>query len=155
VDRAVHPVHGSTVHRPFKTKGYLIWAIRAESDGPARARAMGGGDDAGERRRAAEARRREPWTALPAIISTTGWGNLLRGRLRTWPWGQWERLGLTGGQHRTGAARSLRRARGGNVVREKKRNWVGDFTYHAQRMTAGQRVERRRQRGKLVLERVC
>jgi hypothetical protein len=30
-------------------------------------------------------------------------------------------------------------------MREKKRNWAGDFADHAQRMTAGQRVERRRQ----------
>jgi hypothetical protein len=28
-------------------------------------------------------------------------------------------------------------------MREKKRNWAGDFAYHAQGMTTGQRVERR------------
>jgi hypothetical protein len=72
VDRTVRPVHGSTVDRPFKTKGYAIRAARARSDGPGRVQAMGGGDVAGERRRAAGARRRWPWTALPATSPTTG-----------------------------------------------------------------------------------
>jgi hypothetical protein len=39
----VHPVHGSTVDRPFKTKGYVIRAARARSDGPGRVRAGCGG----------------------------------------------------------------------------------------------------------------
>jgi hypothetical protein len=33
VDRAVHPVHGSTVDRPFKTKGYAIPSTHRRSDG--------------------------------------------------------------------------------------------------------------------------
>jgi hypothetical protein len=79
----VGAVHKPTVDRSLNAKGYAILAIRERSNGPGRVQAMGGGDDAGDRRRAAGARRRWPWTALPAIISTTGWGNLLRGCLRT------------------------------------------------------------------------
>jgi hypothetical protein len=68
----VRPVHGSTVDRPFKTKGYVIMAARARSNGPGRVQAMGGGEVAGERRRAAEARRRWLWPAIPATSTTTG-----------------------------------------------------------------------------------
>jgi hypothetical protein len=72
VDRAVLPVHGSTVDRPFKTKGYAIRAIRARSDGPGRSRAGCGGEHAGVRRRAAGACRRCAWAAFPATNTTTG-----------------------------------------------------------------------------------
>jgi hypothetical protein len=41
--------HGSTVDRPFKTKGYAIRAVRARSKGPARTRAGCSGDVAGDR----------------------------------------------------------------------------------------------------------
>jgi hypothetical protein len=46
VDHAVHPVHGSTVDRPFKTKRYAIRAARSRSDGPGRERAGCGGGQA-------------------------------------------------------------------------------------------------------------
>jgi hypothetical protein len=72
MDRTVRPVHGSTVDRPLKTKGYAIRAARARSDGPGRMQAMGGGDVAGERRRAAGARQRWLWLAIPATSTTTG-----------------------------------------------------------------------------------
>jgi hypothetical protein len=39
------------------------------------------------------------------------------------------RSGLTGGRHRKGAARPLRRARGGAAVREMKGNWEGVFAH--------------------------
>jgi hypothetical protein len=108
VDRTVRSVHGSTVDRPFKTKGYAILAIRTRSNGPGRMQAMGGGDVAGEQRRAAGARRCWPWPAFPATSTTTGWCKMMRGRLRTCSWGLWGLLCLTGGRHRTGAERPLR-----------------------------------------------
>jgi hypothetical protein len=82
VDRTVRPVHGSTVDRPLKTKGYAIQSVRARSNGPGRTQAMGGGDVAGERRRATEARRRWPWTVFQATSPTTGGCKMMRGRLR-------------------------------------------------------------------------
>jgi hypothetical protein len=66
----VRLVHGSTVDRPFQTKGYVIRAARARSDGPECVHAMGGGGVVGERRRAAGARRRWRWTVLPATSPT-------------------------------------------------------------------------------------
>jgi hypothetical protein len=54
--------------------------------------------------------------------------------------------GLTGGRHRKGAARLLRRARGGDAACKLKGNWVGVFAHRAQRKKAGSRAERRRQR---------
>jgi hypothetical protein len=51
---------------------------------------------------------------------------MTRGCLRTCSWGLWERSGLTGGQHRKGAARLLRRARGDATEREKEGSWVGE-----------------------------
>jgi hypothetical protein len=68
----VRLVHGSTVDRPLKTKGYAIQSVRARSNGPGRTQVMGSGDIAGERRRATEVRRRWPWTAFPATSPTTG-----------------------------------------------------------------------------------
>jgi hypothetical protein len=58
VDRAVHPVHGSTEDR---TKGYppdLIRTVCERSHGPKRARARNGGARAGDRGGAAALRRR-------------------------------------------------------------------------------------------------
>jgi hypothetical protein len=58
VDPAMGAVHKPTVDRPLNAKRYAILAIRARSNGPGRVQAMGGGDVAEERRRAAGARRR-------------------------------------------------------------------------------------------------
>jgi hypothetical protein len=58
VDRAVHPVHGSTVDR---TKGYapdLISTVRERSHGPRRVRARNGSARAGDRGGAAVLHRR-------------------------------------------------------------------------------------------------
>jgi hypothetical protein len=75
---------------------------------------------------------------------------MMRGSLRTCSWVLRARLGLTGGRHREGAARLLRRARGNVTEREKEGNWAGNFAHHAQGMMTGQRVERRRQQGGLA-----
>jgi hypothetical protein len=146
----VGAVHGSTVDQPLKSKGYAIPAVCARSNGPGRVQAARGGDDAGERRRAAGARRREPSTALLATTLTTGRRKMMRGSLRTCSRVLRARLSLTGGRHREGAARLLRRARGDATGREKEENWAGKFAYHAQEMVTGQRVERRRQQGGLA-----
>jgi hypothetical protein len=98
----------------------------------------------------AGARRREPSMALLATIVTTGRRKMMRGSLRTCSWDLRARLGLTGGRHREGAARLLRRARGEATGREKEENWAGEFAYHAQGMVTGRRVERRRQQGGLA-----
>jgi hypothetical protein len=72
VDRAVSSAHGSTVDRPFKTKGYVIRVVRARSKGPRRARAGCGGDVAGDRGGAAVPRREfadAPYPAAQGAIS--------------------------------------------------------------------------------------
>jgi hypothetical protein len=76
-------VHGSTVDRPLKTKGYVISAVHARSHGPGLLQATGGGEHAGVRRRAAGARRRCPWVAFPATIPPTNRCKMKRGHLRT------------------------------------------------------------------------
>jgi hypothetical protein len=114
-----------------------------------RAAAMTPGTGAA-RRRAAGARRREPSTALRATTLTMGWRKMMWGSLRTCSWALQARLGFTGGRHREGAARLLRRARGEATGRDKEENWAGSFAYHAQEMRTGQRVERRRQQGGLA-----
>jgi hypothetical protein len=60
----VSSAHGSTVDRFLNAKGYAISTVRGRSKGSGRAQAKGGGDVAGEWRRAAGARRRCPWAAL-------------------------------------------------------------------------------------------
>jgi hypothetical protein len=75
---------------------------------------------------------------------------MMRGSLRTCSWDLRARLGLTGGRHREGAARLLRRARGDATECEKEENWARYSAYHAQGMTTGPRVERRRQQGGLA-----
>jgi hypothetical protein len=137
VDRIVHTVHGSTVDRPFKTKGYLIWAVHCGSKGPGRARAGAAAttpESGGARRELTGASPR--WCSRPSFRPRVGatccagacaHDHGVRGNDWASPAASTVR----------GAARSLRRARGGNAVREKKRNWAGDNAYHAQRMTAG------------------
>jgi plasmid stabilization system protein ParE len=55
-------------------------------------------------------------------------------------------MGLTGGRHRKGAARLLRRARGDDAARKLEGNWAGVFANLVRRKKAGSRAERRRQR---------
>jgi hypothetical protein len=100
--------------------------------------------------RAAGARRRELSTALLATTLTMGRRKMMRGNLRTCSRVLRARLGLTGGRHREGAARLLRRARGDATGRDKEGNWAGRFAYHAQEMRTGQWVEKRRQQGGLA-----
>jgi hypothetical protein len=83
VDRAVRPVHGSTVERPLKYEGVRDLNRPREIQSPGRTQAKGGGDAAGEWRRSTGARRRWPWTAFPATVPTTSWCKTKRGRLRT------------------------------------------------------------------------
>jgi hypothetical protein len=130
---------------PLKRKGYLIWAVRARSDGPGHARAgatastpeCGGarqglaGASPGRRSRPSSRPRLEQNAARALAHVTKGSGG---------------RSGLTCGRHRKGAARPLRRARGDAVVREIKGNWAGGFAHCVQRKKAGSRAERRRQR---------
>jgi hypothetical protein len=125
----VHPVHGSTVDRPFKTKGYVIRAARARSDGPGRVRAGCGGDVAGVRRRAAGVRRRWPWTALPATNPTSSWCKTMWGCLRTRQGGLWGQLCLPGGRHRKGAERPLRRACGCAAMHDRKGKRAGKIAH--------------------------
>jgi hypothetical protein len=61
------------------------------------------------------------------------------------------RSGLTGGRHRKGAARLLRRARGGAAVHEIKGNWAGVFAHRVQRKKAGSKMKRRRRWGSLAM----
>jgi hypothetical protein len=68
----VHPVHGSTMYRPFKTKGYAIRVVRARSKGRGRARAGCGGDVAGDRGGAVVSRQEfagAPYLAAQGAIS--------------------------------------------------------------------------------------
>jgi hypothetical protein len=72
VDRAVSSAHGSTVDRPFKTKGYAIRAVHARSKGPGRVRAGCSGDVAGDKGGAAVPRQEfagAPYLAAQGAIS--------------------------------------------------------------------------------------
>jgi hypothetical protein len=53
---------------------------------------------------------------------------------------------LTGGRHRKGAARLLRRARGGAAVRERKENWAGVIAHSATVKQASSKTKRIQQR---------
>jgi hypothetical protein len=73
---------------------------------------------------------------------------MTRGRLRTCSWGLWGLSCLTGGWHRKGAERPLRRARGHAAVHEEEGNWAGKVAHSSRVKRASSKTKRiQQQRG--------
>jgi hypothetical protein len=142
----VRPVHGSTVDRSFKMKGYVIQVIRARSNGPGRVRAGCGGGVAGERRRVTGARRRWPWLAIPATSTTKG-SSKCRGdvcaRVRGVYGGYCASPAAGTGRGRSGHSGEL----AGTLLCTKRReNWAGKIAHSSRVKRASSKVKKIQQR---------
>jgi hypothetical protein len=129
VDRAVHPVHGSTVDRPLKHEGVRDLNRPREIQRP-RTHASEGRRR--RRRRAAARDRGSPVLALDGVPGLHSDHELVQhdaGALAHVKGGLWGQLCLTGGRHWKGAERPLRRARGCAAVHERKRKWAGNISH--------------------------
>jgi hypothetical protein len=151
VDRAVSPVHGSTVDQ---AKGYppdLIRTVRGRSHDPGREHATRGGGHTGTesgRRRATALRRREPGKGFPTAKTSASEHYTWRGSTRTCLGGQGAACASTTADTERGRRGARRRAGTGAAACTQGKNDWEDDAHHVKKSRACLQAKKRRWRRK-------